>query len=94
MPRSESVDFNWRAVRIATLRDDGFVEFDFFVGNPDIYAEMILPKAAFAEFCAEQGVEPSLPGTSISAHDGLGFTLREAVQRAANISDQGPDHAA
>lgn len=41
-----------RYVRVTRLRDDGFVEFDFAVGERDIYVEMILPARAFDEFCA------------------------------------------
>lgn len=39
-------------VRVAELRPDGFVEFDFAVGEPEIFVEMILPATAFDEFCA------------------------------------------
>ncbi|WP_220637160.1 phenol hydroxylase subunit [Georgfuchsia toluolica] len=43
-------------VRITELRDDGFVEFDFAVGEPELFAEMILPSGGFDEFCAINGV--------------------------------------
>lgn len=29
----------------------GFVEFDFAIGDPSLYIELILPIAAFEEFC-------------------------------------------
>lgn len=39
-------------VRLRALRADGFVEFDFAMGDPDLSVELILPQAAFEEFCA------------------------------------------
>lgn len=45
-----------RYVRVTMERDDGFVEFDFALGEPELFAEMMLPRAAFAEFCASQHV--------------------------------------
>lgn len=86
------IDYDWRAIRIAEVRADGFVAFDFFVGDPDIYAEMVLPLDAFHEFCAAQGVEPTGPEDSASAADGLGFSLRDAIAHAAN--NRGNNHAA
>lgn len=39
-------------VRVEELRPDGFVEFDFAIGEPELFVEMILPATAFDEFCA------------------------------------------
>ncbi|QID19663.1 phenol hydroxylase [Nitrogeniibacter mangrovi] len=39
-------------VRVRELRPDRFVEFDFAIGEPDIYVEMILHADAFDDFCA------------------------------------------
>ncbi len=53
-------------VRLTQVRPDGFVEFDFSIGDPDLSVSLILPKAAYDEFCvmnrvrfltAEQGAE-------------------------------------
>jgi phenol/toluene 2-monooxygenase (NADH) P0/A0 len=78
------IDYEWRAIRIAEVRADGFVAFDFYVGDPDIYAEMILTADAFKEFCATHGVEPTGPELRIGSADGLGFSLRDAAAHAAN----------
>lgn len=86
------IDYEWRAVRIAEVRADGFVAFDFHVGDPDIYAEMVLPLDAFHEFCATQGVEPTGPEERIASTDGLGFSLRDAAAHAAN--NRSPDQDA
>lgn len=45
-----------RYVRITNPDHNGFVEFDFAVGDPTIALEMILPQPAFAEFCATNAV--------------------------------------
>lgn len=43
-------------VRVIEERADGLVEFEFAIGFPEIYVELMLPKAAFEEFCAENRV--------------------------------------
>ncbi len=44
-------------VRVTGERSNGFVEFDFAVGEPELFVEMILGREAFAEFCARNRVE-------------------------------------
>jgi len=43
-------------VRIRNIIRDQFVEFDFAIDDPRLYVELILPKAAFKEFCAVNDV--------------------------------------
>lgn len=43
-------------VRVRTERTDGFIEFDFSLGDPDLSVELILPRAAFEDFCRLQRV--------------------------------------
>ena len=38
-------------VRITNKDRNGFIEFDFSVGDPQLYVELILPPSAFEEFC-------------------------------------------
>lgn len=45
-----------RFVRVRETHD-GFVEFDFAIGDPQLYVELILTEAAFKEFCAANAVE-------------------------------------
>lgn len=45
-----------RYVRVTGEMRGGFVEFQFAIGDPTLYLEMILPHAAFAEFCATNQV--------------------------------------
>ncbi|MDP3671367.1 MAG: phenol hydroxylase subunit [Telluria sp.] len=46
------VNANNRWVRVLRTTANGFVEFEFFVSDKDLYVELILPEAAFREFCA------------------------------------------
>lgn len=43
-------------VLLRNRRADGFVEFDFSIDDPDLALEMILPRAAFEEFCSANDV--------------------------------------
>lgn len=45
-----------RYVVLRERRSDGFVEFDFAIGTPDIFAELVLNQSAFDEFCRENKV--------------------------------------
>lgn len=40
-----------RYVRYHRLTEQGFVEFAFGVGSPELMAELVLPLAAYREFC-------------------------------------------
>lgn len=44
-------------VRVTRRRPDGFVEFDFAISDPDLSVDLILPTAAFDEFCATNRVQ-------------------------------------
>ncbi|MGB0747653.1 MAG: phenol hydroxylase subunit [Magnetospiraceae bacterium] len=58
-------------VRVTGRRSNGFIEFDFAVGDPDVYLEMILGPEAFIDFCQENRVTfLAPPGASENApHD-------------------------
>ena len=38
-------------VKVTELRSDGFVEFEFAIGEPELFVDLILPAAMFDEFC-------------------------------------------
>ena len=46
-----------RFVRLRRWRDDGFVEFDFALGSPDLHVELILPRAGFDALRRQPGTE-------------------------------------
>lgn len=49
---SETVDTSRRFVRVLETRSNGLVSFEFSIGWPELAVELMLPPAAFAEFCA------------------------------------------
>ncbi|ENO86238.1 phenol hydroxylase subunit [Thauera linaloolentis] len=62
MKRAEpAIDINRKFVRLIELRTDGFVEFEFAIGDPGLYAEMLLPAEAYASFCRANGVTVLAP---------------------------------
>lgn len=80
---SWSPDSKW--VRVIAERPGGMVEFEFAVGEPELYVEMVMPRQPFEEFCAMHRVTPTfgpLPcapaGTERHEWD---WNLREARER-------------
>ena len=56
-PTAESgFDANRRYVRVCERRADGFVEFEFAIGEPELFVELIMAAPAFDEFCAANKV--------------------------------------
>ena len=56
-PTTESgFDANRRYVRVCERRADGFVEFEFAIGDPELFAEMLLPSEAYESFCQSNHV--------------------------------------
>ena len=45
-----------RYARIRRVVNDKFIEFDFAIGDPSLYVELVLPKNAFDEFCRHNQV--------------------------------------
>ncbi len=45
-----------RFVRVRNVVEGRFVEFDFAIGEPSLYVELVLPPAAFEEFCRHNHV--------------------------------------
>lgn len=46
-----------RYVRIRSEPEARFVEFDFAIGSPDLFVELVLPREAFETFCRHNRVE-------------------------------------
>lgn len=49
-------DTEKRFVRLKRIRDDGFVEFSFEIGDPGLALELIMPANAFRAFCRANSV--------------------------------------
>lgn len=47
-------DVSRRFVRVLQRRSNGFVEFEFSIGWPELSVELMLPERDFEEFCATQ----------------------------------------
>lgn len=58
-----------RYVRITDPDHRGYVEFQFSIGDPSLYLEMTLPRAAFEEFCREHAARVLTPaeGAAVDA---------------------------
>lgn len=67
-----SFDVTQRFVRVTGQRPNGFIEFEFSVGDPALFAELILPPEAFAEFCLANGaiILPVAPGDNADTGNG------------------------
>lgn len=49
-------DTSKKFVRVMEVRANGMVEFEFSVGEPELAVELIMPRAAFEEFCKANAV--------------------------------------
>jgi phenol/toluene 2-monooxygenase (NADH) P0/A0 len=49
-------DTSRRYVCVTEVRADGLVAFDFSIGWPELSVELLLPRAAFDEFCTRNQV--------------------------------------
>ena len=50
-------DVSRRFVRVLQRRSNGFVEFEFSIGWPELFVDLMLPQSAFDEFCVQQQVQ-------------------------------------
>lgn len=51
-----ALDLTKRYVRVLERRADGLVSFEFAIGWPELVVELMLPSAAFDEFCCKHQV--------------------------------------
>ncbi|WP_424192398.1 phenol hydroxylase subunit [Ampullimonas aquatilis] len=56
-PLKLGIDSTRRFYRVKEIRSDGFVVFDFAIGEPDLSVELILPRSAFEAFSNQAGTE-------------------------------------
>lgn len=81
-----AIDASRKYVRVTEVRQDGFVAFDFAIGEPEIYVEMLLPYQDFVLFC-EDNKTIDLTGTGETAPScDLDWRLRDAIHAAAAAS--------
>jgi phenol hydroxylase P0 protein len=56
-PSGSTFDQMPRYVRVRSEPGDAFVEFDFAIGYPELYVELVLPHPAFKQFCKTHHVQ-------------------------------------
>ena len=54
--RAKSFDEMTRYIRVRSEPGDKFVEFDFAIGHPELFVELVLPREAFEIFCKHNNV--------------------------------------
>lgn len=72
------LDTRRRFARLRRERANGLVEFDFAIGEPELFVELILARAAFDEFCANQQVEMLAPAPTSEAAEASDWDWRLA----------------
>lgn len=53
------MDIRQRYVRVTSRRADGLVAFEFAIGWPELFVELLLPRLAFEQFCLDNQVRPT-----------------------------------
>ena len=75
-------DMRRRYVRLVRERDTGLVEFEFAIGEPQVFVEMAMERPAFDAFCRDQGVTPTQGALAEAERDTAErqweWTLRQA----------------
>jgi len=79
MGNRKAADAGRKFVRVTGCRATNLIEFDFAVGSPDMFVELILPEPAFAEFCRQNDVTMLQSGDDGAAHGPLEWRLRDAA---------------
>ncbi|HKT99560.1 MAG TPA: phenol hydroxylase subunit [Paraburkholderia sp.] len=74
-PLRRPFDVTQRYVRLRRRRADGFVEFDFSIGDPRICVELVMREADYRAFCRTHEVE------HLSGEDGAALDAEELKWR-------------
>ncbi|MBA4501486.1 phenol hydroxylase subunit [Marinobacterium marinum] len=56
LPPRQNFDRLMKYIRVRSEPDARFVEFDFAIGDPSLFVELVMPQGAFAAFCAANDV--------------------------------------
>lgn len=79
-------DITRKFVRVMRTLPNGLIEFEFAVGDPDVAVELVMPKAAFDEFCANNHVEQlttdkPIPTDADAADADFNWNLHQATHQ-------------
>lgn len=78
-------DTTRKFVRLIEIKENGLVEFEFAVGEPELFVELLLPAGAFSEFCAANQVlklDPERPLKEAAAGDEQSMPLAWSLHSA------------
>ena len=90
-PTTESgFDANRRYVRVCERRADGFVEFEFAIGDPALCVELMLKEADFHEFCLTNDV--IVLGQAESGQGDWAARMNKASRLESEGSDDSTKH--
>jgi phenol/toluene 2-monooxygenase (NADH) P0/A0 len=81
---TKTFDTTRKFVRVIEIRDNGMVAFEFAIGEPELYVELLLPAPAFREFCATNAVtmlDGAAPPKADSDEAQWDWSLRQATQQ-------------
>ncbi|MDD2988376.1 MAG: phenol hydroxylase subunit [Zoogloea sp.] len=76
----QQFDVTRKFVRVTGEREGGLIEFEFSVGDPELVVELIMPRAAFAAFCADNRVT-LLEAASARSDSDFAWTLHDATHQ-------------
>lgn len=75
--RTSTTDLTKKFARLIEQRKDGLVEFEFAIGDPELFVEMLLPRRAYEAFCSDNEVV-HLPARGQEVNSDWGWRLHEA----------------
>ena len=85
--KQETFDVRRKFVRLKGVMPNGFVEFEFAVGEPEVFVELVMPKTAFEAFCRDNQVEtlgpaaPLAPDAAEAADADFHWSLHQATHQ-------------
>lgn len=56
-PTDPVCEIKLKFVRVRQVRPDGLVCFEFAIGWPELFVDLMLPQSAFDDFCVQQRVQ-------------------------------------
>lgn len=56
-PTAPACEIKRKFVRVKEARPDGLVCFEFAIGWPELFVDLMLPQSAFDDFCVQQRVQ-------------------------------------
>lgn len=86
------LDWLVRAIRVTEVRPDGFVAFDFSIGEEALYVEMLLSREAFDDFCRQQNVTPVFEARASAQESFPVATLYQAARSFGGPAGASPSH--